>query len=159
MSDIPAFDSDEWCELRDAKLAEWVGDPYAIAFLHALFDAAEFFDDVIDEDVPLSKAHAIRVLSELLLRLPVNPFFDHYKSQLIPIMTVGLNAWLDANELERGSDNDKALAYVLRDWYMELLAYVVHLIRGPEYLRTVSVEMRHFFTRHESLDEYKRKLV
>lgn len=139
-------------------LREWVGDRDAIEFLLSVFSAAEFFDDVIDGDVELDKKTAVHVLFDLLVDLPLNPFFERHKLQLIPIVIVGINAWLDANVLEQGSDNDKALAYVLRDLYMELLSLVVYLTRGQAYLREHSVEMRKFFTQHESLEEYKRKL-
>jgi hypothetical protein len=59
--------------------------------------------------------------------------------------------------MEKGSDHEKTHAYVLRDWYMELLMYVIYLTRGREYMRSVSTEVRAFFMA-ETLEEYKEKL-
>lgn len=153
------FDSPTWRIKRNEKLAEWIGDPAAISFLLTIADAAEFFDDVVDADKPLEQGHAQRVLFALVVDLPFNPFFERYKIQLVPIMHTGINAWLDANDLEKGSDNDKAFAYVLRDWYCELITYVIFLTKGREYMRAVSLEVRMFFTHHESLEAYKEKLL
>lgn len=156
---MPEFDSMEWREVRNKKLAEWVGNDEAIEFLLICFAAGEFFDDVVDGDTAIDSDVAISVLIDLTTKLPLNRFFEVYKLQLIPLMITGINAWQDANVLEKGTENDRAWAYVLRDWYMELLSFVVFLTRGQHYLREVSVEMRKFFSQHESLEQYKRKLV
>jgi hypothetical protein len=153
-----AFDTYEWQQLRNQKLAEWVGDPHAIAFILICSDACELFDDLIDKDKPLEETHVVRVLFSLFTELPVNPFFDAYKHQLIPVMITGINAWLDANALERGTENDKVFAYVLRDWYMEIICFVIYLLRGRAYMRQTSLEVRHFFTHHETLEAYREKL-
>jgi len=151
------YDSPEWQEIRDAKLRNWVGDLNAIAYVGAVSDAAELFDDIVDRDTEIENSHVERVLFSLLTQLPLNPFFDAYKHQLCPIMFTGVNAWLDATKMEKGSDHEKSHAYVLRDWYMELLMYTIYLTRGREYMRSVSVEVRAFFMA-ETLEEYKEKL-
>jgi hypothetical protein len=152
------FDTEGWQALRNQTLQEWIGDPYAIAFILAFADACELFDDLIDKDKPIKDDHVIRVLFSLLTELPINPFFDTYKKQLIPILITGINAWLDANELEKGTENDQVFAYVLRDWYMEFVSFVIYLIRGRDYMREVSMDVRHFFTHHETLEAYREKL-
>ena len=152
------FDTPEWCALRDKKLAEWVGDPEALRFIVMFGDTCELFDDIIDRDKDITDAHAVRVLFAVLTELPFNRFFEAYKHQLVPIIITGINAWLDANELEKGSEHEQVFAYVLRDWYVELISFIIYVLRGPEYLRAVSMEIRHFFTHHETLEEYREKL-
>jgi len=90
--------------------------------------------------------------------MPLNPFFEKHKHRLIPVIVTGINAWLDANALEKGTDNDKVFAYVLRDWYAELIAYVIYLTRGRDYMRSVSMQVRNFFTHHETLEQYREAL-
>jgi len=153
------FDTPEWQAARNEKLQEWIQDPYAIRFIVDFADTCELFDDMIDRDKPLEDDHIVRVLFKVLTEIPLNPFFDRFKSQLIPIIVTGINAWLDANTLENGSDNDKVFAYVLRDWYMEFVAYVVYLTRGRDYMRSISMDIRQFFTHHETLEEYKEKMA
>ena len=153
------FDTPAWRVLRNEKLLEWVKEPHAVDFLLQFGDAAELFDDLIDRDKQIEDAHIIRVLFSTWTELPVNPFFEKFKHQLIPVMVTGINAWLDANILEKGSKNDQVFAYVLRDWYAELVALVIYLVRGRDYMRQVSVEVRRFFTHHETLEQYREKLT
>jgi hypothetical protein len=156
--DTYEFDTPEWQELRNQKLVEWVQDSFAVEFLVQFGDAAELFDDMIDKDKDIPDEHVIRVLFSTWTELPVNPFFDQFKHQLIPVMVTGINAWLDANTLEKGSHNDQVFAYVLRDWYAELVAFVIYLTRGRDYMRQVSMDVRKFFTHHETLEQYKDAL-
>ena len=157
-TDSPPFDTDEWREVRNAKMAEWVGDRDAIAFIIQFFDFCEVIDDLWDGDKDVTKADLTRILFVILTEFPINPFFDRFKHQLIPVMVTGINAWLDANELEKGGENDRVFSYVLRDWYAELIAFVIYLTRGREYLRAVSMDVRVFFTHHETLEQYKEDL-
>jgi len=152
------FDTLEWQAARDHRLLAWTNDRYAVDFIRQFSDCCELFDDMIDKDKPIPDDHVVRVLFSVLTEMPLNPFFDRFKHQLIPVMVTGINAWLDANILEKGSDNDKVFAYVLRDWYAELIAFVIYLTRGRNYLRSVSMEVRNFFTHHESLETYREQL-
>lgn len=154
-----AFDTDEWRAIRNGKLEEWIGDASAIAFIVQFSDFCEVIDDLWDGDKPVTKDDLTRILFVMLTELPLNPFFDRFKPQLIPIIVTGINAWLDANELEQGGENDKVFAYVLRDWYAELISFVIYLARGRDYLRSVSMEVRVFFTHQETLEEYKEDLL
>lgn len=155
---MPEFDTEEWRAIRDKKLLEWTGDMNAVWFVRQFGDICEVFDDLVDKDKPVTDADIARTLFICLTELPVNPFFDKYKHQLIPIIVTGINAWLDANVLEKGSQNDRVFSYVLRDWYAEVIAYCIYLCRGRDYLRTVSLDVRHFFTHHETLEQYRENL-
>jgi len=152
------FDTPQWQELRNLKLAEWTQDPHAVHFVIQFGDTCELFDDLIDKDKPIPDEHVIRVLFAVLTEMPLNPFFEKHKHRLIPVIVTGINAWLDANALEKGTDNDKVFAYVLRDWYAELIAYVIYLTRGRDYMRSVSMQVRNFFTHHETLEQYREAL-
>lgn len=154
----PAFDSEEWRGMRNRKLSEWISDPNAIEFVVQFADVCEVFDDLIDKDKPVTDEDLIRVLFAVLTEMPVNPFFDRHKYQLVPVIITGINAWLDANKLERGGPNDQVFSYVLRDWYMELVALVIYLARGRDQMRAVSLQVREFFTHHESLEDYREGL-
>ena len=148
------MDTYEWQQARNAKLLEWVGDHEAVRFIVDFADIYELFDDLIDKDKPIEDAHVIRVLFKALIEYPMNPFFDRNKVHLMPIIVTGLNAWLDANDLEKRERDDKVLAFVLRTIYAELIFYIIYLTRGRDYLRSVSLDVREFFTRTETIDEY-----
>jgi len=152
------MDSPEWRVVRDTHLQRWVADPAAIQFFWLFSDTCELFDDLIDKDKPIEDEHVIRVLFNVLTVLPFNAFFEAHKQKLVPVIITGINAWLDANKLEKGGENDQVFSYVLRGWYMELLLFMISLTRGIEYMRSVSMEVRHFFTWDESLEQYKADL-
>lgn len=157
--ETPAFDTQEWRVLRDQKLNEWVGDADAVDFIVSFAAVCEVWDDLIDKDKPIEDDDIHNAFWILLTELPLNPFFDRFKTNLIPLLISGINAWMDANELEgNGSGNDHVFSYVLRDWYMEFVSFVIYLTRGREYMREVSMDVRYFFTHHETLEEYKEKL-
>ena len=153
------FDSEEWRAKRDACLAHWFQDPYAVRFIVDIGNVAEVWDDLVDKDKDVKTDEINNVFYTLLIELPLNPFFDKFKRELTPLMVAGINAWHDANELEKGSDNDKAMAYVLRDWYVELVMFVVYLLHGKDRARSLSMEIRRFFSQHETLHAYMEKLL
>jgi hypothetical protein len=152
------YDTEAWRAQRDAKLLEWVGDRNAVSFILMFFDVCEVFDDLIDKDKPVTDEDIVRTLFNTLVDIPLNPFFAQFRHQLVPVIITGITAWLDANKLEKGSDNDKVFSYVLRDWYAELISFVIYLTRGRAYLQNVSLSVRTFFTHHETLEQYREGL-
>lgn len=152
----PHHDSPAWREIRDLRLRTWIGDEAAVQFILLLGTISELWDDLIDKDKIRTDEEINRGFQAALLDLPANPFFDRYKAVLLPVLRVGVNAWLDSNTLEkRGSYNDLVQAYVLRSWYIEIISLVVEITKGSDYLRFVSMEIRDFFSAHESFDDYR----
>lgn len=147
------FDSEKWRADRNARLAQWLGNQAAVDFMLDIFNIGEIWDDLIDQDKPVLPDDINKAFYTALITLPNNPFYRAYTAQLSGVMVSGIHAWLDANKLEKGGRNDKVYAYVLRVWYMELITLVAQLLHGFDYVRSVSVDIRHFFT-HETLDEY-----
>lgn len=154
----PEFDSNSWRRVRDQKMREWIQDEWAIKFVLDYSDAVELWDDLIDQDKPIDQQQVMRVFTNLLTVMPLNPFFNQHKSIFIPLINASINAWFDSLTLEKGSDNDKAMAYMLRWYSHEAFIYTILLTRGYDYMRSVSLDVRRFFTGYESLEDYRRKL-
>ena len=115
-------------------------------------DLCEVVDDLIDGDKEVTKADIIRTLYTALVDLPSNPFFKSYSEYLVPVIETGINAWLDANELEKSHDKrDRMFAYVLRDQYMDVLFMCLTITRGRAKMREISLEVREFFTQQRDL--------
>ena len=152
------FDTEAWREERNEKLLGWMaGDRHAVQFVLDLSMLVETWDDLIDKDKPIEDSWIVAMMYKLLIDMHVNPFFTRYKVELVPIMSVAINAWLDANTMEHGTDTAKSRAYVLRDLTIEILLHSIMLMRGRDYMRSVSLSVREFFL-HESLDEYKESM-
>ena len=160
------FDTPEWRQVRDHKLREWVQDESALAWFLDFCHVCELFDDMADQDKPISKADVATALFAALVEMPTNSFFTNHRQVLAGVIITGINAWLDANELEKTEypaetklveREDAIKAFCLRDWYMELLAVIIYLTAGPDQMRKVSIEVRRFF-QNESFVEYVRKI-
>ena len=160
------FDTPEWRLVRDEKLRAWVQDESALAWFLDFCHVCEVFDDMADQDKPISQADIATALFASLVEMPTNLFFTNHRQVLAGVIITGINAWLDANELEKTEYSDEARfveredtikAFCLRDWYMELLAVIIYLTAGPSQLRRVSLDVRRFFQK-ESFMEYARKL-
>jgi len=151
------YDSEDWRSLRNSFLHNWIKDAPAVQFLLTIGSVAEVWDDLVDKDKEVTESEINQTFFSLLVELPLNPFFDKYKFRLIPLMVTGINTWQDSNILSKGSDNDKAMAYVLRDWYVELVMFVMYLLHGYEAMREASMDIRRFFSQHETLQAYMEK--
>ena len=154
---ILEFDSLVWRKVRDAKLMEWVGDVDAVDWFLEFCQVCEVIDDLVDKDKTVEDSNITNILFSVFVEMPLNPFFDAHKSSLCPIMLSGINAWLDANALEQDTSDKKyrIMSYMLRDWYMELLAVIIYITRGRDTMRILSLDIRKFFM-SESFDEYSK---
>ena len=148
------WDSDSWRELRDAKLMEWLQNADAVRFFLDLSHFVEIFDDLVDQDAPISKKDLAHAVFSAIYHIPANPFFNANRATLLPIMFSATNAWLDSNELASGSESDKALAYTLKGLGVDVLLACVSITRGIDYLREVSADIRRVFMAHQSFAEY-----
>lgn len=155
---LPEHDTPPWRELRDQRLAEWIEDEDAIQFIKVFGTICELWDDLIDQDKEITKDFVNDVFTMVFVDLSLNPFFDLYKSELVPIIITGINAWLDANELEAGPHDQRVVAYTLRSWYTEIINFTICRLYGFHRMRELSLEIRQFFLACESLDEYLGKL-
>ena len=155
----PKHDSNEWRLLRNHMLERWVEDPVAIQWVLDYFDVCELFDDLLDKDKAVSDARVQRALWEALVDMPGNPFFLANAATLIPVISTGVNAYLDANTLESEPvDANLHFSYVMRAVYIAALQAVVEITRGRDFMRSISVDIVRFFG-SESYAQYKAKLM
>lgn len=143
-------DSEDWRELRNAKLLEWFGgNQSAVDFLVALSSIAELWDDLVDKDKELSRKEIDAVFWNALVTLPTNEFFNANRAFLMPLVIQSINAWQDSVELESGNTNDRAYALTLRIISLQIAPMIVLLLRGKEAMRETSTDMWRYFTSHD----------
>lgn len=153
------WDSQAWRALRDRRLAEWLrGDADAVECFIQLSTISETWDDLIDRDKPVADAQIHEVFSCALIRLQTNRFFLANHAAIMSAVITGVNAWMDANELEtRATEKERALAFYIRNYCYEMLSVMVFAVGGWDWLRKVSLEMRMFF-QHESYGQWEKRL-
>lgn len=148
------WDSQSWREARNIQLMEWVGDEHAVRFFLDLSHFVEIYDDLVDQDKPVSAADINSALFSVLCYMPSNPFFLQHRLTLTPLIFTSINAWADANEFQNGTVSEKALAYGLKGGGVEVLLSIISITRGVEYMRSVSAEVRRIIMAHETFEEY-----
>jgi hypothetical protein len=149
------YDTPEWHGDRDALLAGIIQDDEALKFLHVVGTIAEIWDDLIDRDKPVTNAQINRAFWLATIGLQTNPFYQRHGAMLMPVMAAGMNAFMDSAPMEQGDAQDRATAYGLRDFYLELVSMVIYIARGFEAMREHSATVRRFLMEsHESFAEY-----
>lgn len=110
----------------------------AADFLRVFVDRAHWIDDLADQDGQLSLEPGALAGREMLwlVTLTQNPFFLKFKDQLLPVMLLGLNAWVDSCGM-RGVQRD-----VVKGFYHEVAYAVAMLTGGWPHLRKVTGELR-----------------
>lgn len=134
--------SETWKNDRDRDLLEWFGgDEQAVHFMLALSDITELWDDLIDQDKEITPARIDSVFYTALFGLACNPFYQRHITYLTPLMVAAINAWKDANTLQRGTPNERAVAYTLRNLDIQIVQAIVLLTQGPEKAREIGPKL------------------
>jgi len=99
-------------------------------WLSDFWNVIQGLDDWRDNDAvdPVEKE---KVIYQVMVAMPSNPFFQNNAQHLLPIMSNLVLKWIAANRLE---DNKEELhkAYMWRAAYYDLVLEVVRLVHGYE---------------------------
>lgn len=157
MSD-PRLTTSDWLTQRDALRVECCsGNPKALAFLATVMDVVEIWDDLIDRDKPVSDSEVHHAFLSCLYTLPSNDFFLQHRGYLLPVLMTCINAWMDANELEKSSDSTaQATAWYLKQMGVELYCAVAFLTGGFDHMRKLGPRIR-WTLRHEDLPTFLKE--
>lgn len=123
------------------------GDLQAATFCANLLYVAHLWDDLIDKDVSRTDAEINDAFRIMLADIPMNPFYDKHRYHLVPLMKNAVLAWLDANVLEHGDDNEKCLAFMMRNELLNVMAYCLTLVGGDEWASEKGLEFRRYYAR------------
>ena len=97
-------------------------------WLFDFWDVIQGLDDWRDND-SVDATEKEKVIYQVMVAMPSNPFFQSYASHLLPIMSNLVLKWIGANKLEdNGEDLNKA--YMWRAAYYDLILEVVRLVHG-----------------------------
>lgn len=126
------------------KLHGWFrGDADAVNLVLILHSIVETWDDLIDQDKPISSAQISTAFHNALITLPRNAFYQRNFARLNPLIEAAIVDWLSANEFERSHDAQKiTMAYGLRYTLYSVTALIAAIIGGLEWATTVNMEFR-----------------
>jgi hypothetical protein len=92
------------------------------------------------------------------VQIPSNSFYQQNFQHLQPMIRSVFLDWEDATDLEKGDDNDKNLAFVLRDSVGMIVIHCALMIGGRKLAREVSLMVRRYI-HDEPLKLYKEDLL
>lgn len=149
------YDSPEWRAHRDAMLERILRDKEAVEFILLIMEIGEQWDDVVDGDTVASRHGISKLLWLAIVELQLNGFYQRHQHALLPVMIVGINAWMDSVKLEEGTRQERAVAYGLRDFYLEIIGMTIFRLHGYEAMRRHTAEIRQFLMdTHDTIDGY-----
>lgn len=135
----------------------YLGDPEAVEFLELVFDITDIWDDLIDKDREVTESQINNTFTKCLVHLPGNSFYRKHYAVLASQLMLVINAWQDANELEKGDEADRIYACGLRFLLVQLIATAVNLIKGQDAARKISVEAWRENTAKENTLQWVKK--
>lgn len=123
------------------KLNEWLmGNASAIAFITAVHQVVEVWDDLIDKD-PVTPSEINAAFYTLFVTIPRNGFYQEHFALLSPIIETAIMDWHTANELEARKEQLET-AFGLRCAGQALTVMCARIIGGVEWARKVNMELR-----------------
>ena len=145
--------------MRERDWLVWAckGDANAVYFCEAWFRVTQIWDDLIDKDNPVSDDKINEAFHTCLVVIPANPFFARHSPYLIPILNSAIADFMDANKLERGSEEHQRIAYIIRDTASTIVTHCAYLIGGYEWMKEVSIAVREQI-HDEDFKEYQESL-
>ena len=98
----------------EKHLNVWLqGNQNAITLCLQLVRVSNLWDDLIDKDKKIDDEDINTVFTDLLVSIPLNPFYVAFQSQIAPMMNNIILKWHTANVYEKEQkENDLEKAYM-----------------------------------------------
>jgi hypothetical protein len=118
------------------------GDADAMRLVDDIRKVSHVWDDVFDQDKPLTREQIGNAFFAAMVGIPQNPFYIRHAEALRPVMLMGVMNWRIANAFERGLYEERVLAHVLRYSIADVATLMAFLIGGEEWADAVGPELR-----------------
>ena len=136
-----------------SALTHWFkGNESAVDFADMLVSATHVWDDLIDQDKPVSPTDISKAFMVGLVGLWRNVFFTTYAGELVPLIEQGINDWIDSNKFEQ--EKNYPAAYVLRCSIMSPIIRCASILGGHDWGREASIDIR-----RSVFDDYDAYLI
>jgi hypothetical protein len=115
ISGCPAWDTpiDAFDGLTPAEVFN--GDQHAFSLAYSIILLTNIWDDLIDQDQPVTRTQINSAFYCALSEIPQNPFFARHRDYLQPLMDMMMVSYFCANEWEQtGDEHGMELGHVMR---------------------------------------------
>jgi hypothetical protein len=126
------------------NLPRWLcNDADAVAMVRDILRVAEVWDDMIDNDKPLTTDDINGALYIALVNLPRNCFYQRNFREISPLVESAIMDWMTANEFEKSGDKQKlSLSYGLRFTPLAITTAAARILGGVQFAKVVNAECR-----------------
>jgi len=133
-------------------------DRPAEQFLLRIAEIARGLDDVCDADH--GRVDVAGLAHQMMFDLPASGFYHKHLTQLLPVISMALNAWADANAWERDKEAVKRThAFVIREEVINVALTVARILGGWGHMRAVSLKVREICLKPLELEKYHREFA
>ena len=114
-------------------------------YIYILGDIWRTWDDIQDQDYPVTREQILKAFKELFILLPANTFFQEHRDLLLSQHLSMYNAWVASNEWEHGDETDKMYAHVWKHTCHELIPIIAYILNGCDKMKETSSLLRKLF--------------
>lgn len=97
---------------------------------------ADVWDDLIDQDKPVSEERINEAFYLAMVQIPANAFYQRHGPTLRPVLATGILNWMAATSIERSKDRtleQLQISHVIRYSIADIMLLIAHLIGGREW--------------------------
>lgn len=138
--------------MRDSFSLLYKGNESAIRLAEILWQACQFWDDLVDKDKDISAEEINAIMLSIMVELPLNPVYKSMHSLPHHIYNVFLR-WRDSTAMESDlKEGDREKCYMLRAGIYDLFVLIAAHLYGDQWAQEVGVSVRRWYG--EKLDNF-----
>ena len=131
---------------RDELINECCGgDKSAQEYIHILCAALRVWDDVYDQDYPVTPTDITDTYKMLFISLPSNKFFRDNYDLLFSQHVVLYNQWVASNRWLDGDNLEQMYAHFYKEGLNEIVPLVALITQGEKKMEEISFKLRDNF--------------
>lgn len=131
---------------RDELINECCGNnESAKEYIYLLCSALRIWDDVYDEDYPVTKDDITNTYKILFISLPSNKFFKENHDLLFAQHLVLYNQWIASNRWLNGNKLEQMYAHFYKEGINEIIPLIALLTQGEAKMEEISLKLRESF--------------
>jgi hypothetical protein len=141
------------------RLRWFCGDQSALQLYDTLVSISHTWDDLIDQDKPLTKQDINGLMAQVLVSLPSNLFYRKHLEILQPLIVTSVISYIASTRLETADDMHKLeLAHVLRYSIHQVVIMMMALTGGFQHAVDTTTANMHIMVPETFSTFYKEHL-
>ena len=133
------------------------GDADAVELCQLVFDWANIYDHLVDDQVPAQQRAAAvhRAIWDCTVRMQRNPFFRAHQDELMVTFANAITSWKTATALQhRGDRHSHLVAHVLRWAPIEFFVHCARIVGGDKWADVCAPAFWLAMTQNHPLEQF-----